>query len=54
LVLSVCLASQQLAKSRILSTLLPRGQIGYLVVVRSWKPVQVQLARALAGPLTPA
>src|SRR4051794_25772743 len=48
--LSVFLPSQQLGKSCTRITLLPFGQITYLSDSRSVNPLQVQLARAFAGP----
>src|SRR4051794_10960674 len=50
LALSVFLPSQQLGKSCTRMTRLPLGQMTYLSESRSVKPLQVQLARALAGP----
>src|SRR5256885_13663513 len=54
LALSMFLPSQQLAKSSTRCSGLPRGQIGYLVVNRLVKPVQVHFALPLAPPLIAA
>src|SRR5882757_1780406 len=48
---SVFLPSQQDGKCMIRSTALLLGHTGYLLVKRFSKPVQVQVALALAGPL---
>src|SRR5687767_13691165 len=48
--LSVLRPSQQLGKSCTRITWLPAGQMTYLSDNRSAKPLQVQVARALAGP----
>src|SRR5687768_14076929 len=50
LALSAFLPSQQPAKSCTRMTLLPFGQITYLSESRSSNPLQVHVARALAGP----
>nr|BFE88262.1 hypothetical protein GCM10020093_108630 [Planobispora longispora] len=55
LALSVFCPSQQLGKSRIRMTRLPRGQSGYLSVsTRLVNPLQVHWARAFAPPLVAA
>ncbi|CAM5589003.1 hypothetical protein SHIRM173S_01288 [Streptomyces hirsutus] len=53
LALSMLRPSQQLWKSKVRTTSLPCGHSGYLSAsCRSSKPVQLQDALALAGPLT--